>query len=150
MSFVARYYGRLYKVLGVVKRVLKIDGTIAGRLWSIFLMIKKIPVLLVIIVFALTGCEALDAALDAALVASVPETCEKLAPDILDLSENNTNPFGIQILKLYEIEEVSKTETRLECTAVATTGGSGDRIPIKFEAYSDQDGDVFIGYNAVD
>jgi len=146
MSFVARSYGILCQVLSFAKRVLKTDGTIAVYSWSIVLMIKKIPVLLVIIVLALTGCEVLDAALKA----SVPETCEKLAPEILTLSENNTNPFTIQILKLYEIEEVSKTETRLECIAVATTGGSGDRLPIEFQAYSDQDGDVFIGYNAVD
>jgi len=132
-------------MIGCAKRVLKIDATAAGRLWSSVLMIKKISVLLVIIVFALTGCEVLDAVLEV----SVPETCEKLAPDIVTLSEEQTNPFSITILKIYDIKEVTKTDSRIECTGDASIG-SGDRLPIEFQAYSDQDGDVFIGYNAVD
>jgi len=112
-----------------------------GKVLRRNLMLKKVSVLLILIVFALTGCEVLEP--------SLPETCEELAPQIVTLSEEQTSPFAINILKLYEIKEVTKTNTRIECTADANAG-SGDGIAIEFQAYSDQDGDVFIGYNAAD
>ena len=105
------------------------------------MMSKQISLLLILIMFALTSCELLEPTL--------PETCEELAPDIVNLSQEQTNPLSITILKLYDIKEVTKTDSRIECIGDASIG-SGDNLAIEFQAYSDQDGDVFIGYNAAD
>lgn len=82
-------------------------------------------------IIALAGC-------------AVPETCEELAPQIVELSEQDTRPFSATFLKLYDIEEIEGTR-KLECTANAKLS-SGGNSAIKFYLEEDADGDQFIGY----
>ena len=77
------------------------------------------------------------------------QDCEKLGPRIIDLSEKNENPFAGRILKLYEIAEVSRTETRLDCQATAKWSKGGDNA-IRYHVEVDADGDAFIGYERGD
>ncbi len=70
--------------------------------------------------------------------------CEDLGPDIIELSKENSAQGATHILKLYEIAEVSRTEDRLDCSAVALTSRNS-RQSIVFYALVDEDGDSFIG-----
>ena len=77
---------------------------------------------------------------------STASTCEGLAPQIIELSEDKATPFNPAILKLYQITTVSNTGDRfLNCTAQAKLDRGNDR-PITFYATRDADGDEFIGY----
>ena len=72
-------------------------------------------------------------------------TCGDLEGRIIKLSGENKNPFAREILKLYDIKEVSRTPTRLECTADAKWN-RGDNGPVYFHIEEDEDGDLFFGY----
>ena len=77
------------------------------------------------------------------------QTCEGLQSRIVKLSESNKNPVAPKILKLHEITEVERTETRLTCYAVARWD-TGDDSPIEFQVELDVDGDASIGYKAIE
>ena len=95
--------------------------------------------LLVIILFAFTGCGT---------SLTTPETCEDLAPEIIELSEDNVGPFSAAIIKLYEIEEVKGSSDKiLDCEATARWS-RGDDSEIEFYMEEDSDGDRFIGYRS--
>ena len=80
--------------------------------------------------------------------ATTPETCEELAPQIVDLSEKN-EPFGGRIIKFYEIKELDASdEYILRCSARATRSRGGE-ADIIFYMTEDQEGDRFIGMNVV-
>ena len=72
-------------------------------------------------------------------------SCEDLGPDIIELSEKNNAPGTTRILKLYDIAEMSRTESRLECSAVALTSRNS-RQNMVFYAFIDEEGDSFIGF----
>ena len=74
-------------------------------------------------------------------------SCEDLESDIIDLSEESAAPGAARILKLYEIAESSRTDVKLECTAVALTSRN-TRIRLLFYAEVDEDGDSFIGFRS--
>lgn len=78
------------------------------------------------------------------------DTCSKLAPDIIELSEDNSNAFAPSILKIYEIEEVSKDlPDNLYCRGNAKFSSGFDQ-QIIFAMTTDQDGDTFISYEGVE
>lgn len=74
------------------------------------------------------------------------ETCEELAPHIIELSEQNADSYPGKILKIYDIREVSGTN-ELDCSATARMSRGGDTT-IKFYIEEDADGDRFIYYQA--
>ena len=78
-----------------------------------------------------------------------PETCNDLAPHIIELSEENHNVFSPGILKMYDIQNVEPTDYTLECIADAkwSTGGTS---PLRFHMETDGAGDTFIGYERID
>ena len=77
------------------------------------------------------------------LTATMPETCEELAPRIIKLSEENENPFSGRVLKFYNIEQVEGSEDDLlRCHADATRSRGGD-VSVAF--FMNEDGDRFIG-----
>lgn len=53
------------------------------------------------------------------------------------------------ILKLYEVTEVDRTDTKLTCHAVAKWD-RGEDSPIAFYVELDVDGDAFIGYEGIE
>ena len=79
--------------------------------------------------------------------AAIATTCDKLSSSIIDLSEDNQNPFSSKMLKLYDIQEVNSTDYVLECKAEAKWA-RGEDSPIKFYVEEDDDGDRFIGYES--
>ena len=97
---------------------------------------------------------ALLASFIAACSSSAPtsladESCEELQPRIVRLSEGNKNPMAPRILKLYEVTEVDRTETKLTCHAVAKWN-RGEDSPVAFYMELDVDGDAFIGYKGIE
>ena len=75
------------------------------------------------------------------------ETCEDLAPSIIEMSEEKRGVFSRRILKMYDINRnATPGKNRLlECTATAKADRGGD-IDITFYMEEDADGDRFIGY----
>ena len=69
---------------------------------------------------------------------------------ILELSEDNQNPFSPRILKLYsDAEEIERTESVLRCKGTATLSrGGGSNITYHYQI--DRDGEAFIGYDIGD
>ena len=73
--------------------------------------------------------------------------CGDLRDDIVELSEDQTNPFAIKILKINnDFREVRRTGTSLECAATAVTDTSGT-LPVTYQLEQDADGDTFLSYN---
>ena len=73
--------------------------------------------------------------------------CGDLRDDIVHLSEDQTNPFAIKILKINnDFREVRRTGTSLECAATAVTDTSGT-LPVTYQLEQDADGDTFLSYN---
>lgn len=72
--------------------------------------------------------------------------CDALVPQIIQLSEsNNAGTIRPVILKLYEVELVSETDSEVRCRADALLSTSV-RAPIDFYWWLDEDGDPFIRY----
>ena len=76
--------------------------------------------------------------------------CDNLAPKIIDLSEEKAGFLSPNILKLYEIEQVSKTSKRMTCRADARFSTGNERESIEFYKVTDEEGDSFIGYGPFD
>ena len=72
----------------------------------------------------------------------IPQTCEELAPRIIELSEDDDL---VSILKLSSIRKIENTEYALECSAAAKMSRGGDST-ISFYIEQDEDGDMFYGY----
>jgi hypothetical protein len=69
--------------------------------------------------------------------------CEYLVTDVIQLSQDQTNPFAQTILKIYDdMEVLSRTEKKLLCGGFAK-GSRGDS-PVEFYIEEDRDGDRFI------
>ena len=70
------------------------------------------------------------------------DTCEELAPYIVELSEDNRNSLQPAILKIYDIETKQHPDQEVSCIGLATMS-SGDDIMMEFYLTKDQDGDYF-------
>ena len=74
----------------------------------------------------------------------------RFTKEILELSEDNQNPFSPRILKLYsDVEELERTERVLRCKGTATLSRGGESY-ITYHYEIDRDGDAFIGYEIGD
>ena len=73
------------------------------------------------------------------------DTCEGLAPSIIELTEEDKNPLTPVILKIYDIETTQDPKRELSCTGVAKLSRGKD-TKIKFYVWKDKDGDYFHGY----
>ena len=74
----------------------------------------------------------------------------RFTKQILELSEDNENPFAPRILKLYsDAEELERTEKVLRCKGTASLSRGGESY-ITYHEEIDRDGDVFIGYEIGD
>ncbi|MDE0446336.1 MAG: hypothetical protein OXH96_06640 [Spirochaetaceae bacterium] len=106
-----------------------------GRVIKLFAIAVSVIVVLVIIAYFLaddtTGSGELD--------------CDTLMPRIVKLSEENEGPFAAKILKVSEVEEVSRSETLLLCRGSAKWSRGEDSY-VEFHWEKDSDGDAFIGY----
>ena len=91
-------------------------------------------------IIALAGCGSSDSA------AVSIETCEDLAPRIINLSEERAGEFRPSILKLYDIREIRGTN-ELDYRATGRMS-RGDDSTIIFYLEEDADGDRFVGYRA--
>ena len=103
---------------------------------------KKILGIIAIVVVVVVGMSILDSGGGQAI-----ETCEDLAPHIIELSEEKRGPFNAQILKFYDIKknDTQNTKRVIDCIATAKTDRSEDAV-INFYLEEDADGDRFIGY----
>ena len=72
-------------------------------------------------------------------------SCGELKDRVIELSEEQQNPFSPVILKVSEIEETSRTAKRLDCYGVARLNNGGQE-GIVFHIEEDVDGDFFYGY----
>jgi len=106
-----------------------------------------ITILLAIVII---GCEPAASKPLFALQASGPvSTCDDLSVEIIDLSSDQENAELGSLLKIYDIEQTSHSNTRLICSGNArtTTGGIDDElVAIDFYKFTDEDGDVFVGF----
>ena len=109
-----------------------------------------LAILVILSLLAVVACDALD---------SLPETCEELAPNIIEMSEEHPDQVvDGRVLKLYDIEAVkagSAEATRLDrrkledelyvlrCSATARTSIADEKI--LFYLTVDKDGDNFYG-----
>ena len=73
--------------------------------------------------------------------------CGELKDRVIELSEEQQNPFSPVILKVSEIEETSRTAKRLDCYGVARLNNGGQE-GIAFHIEEDVDGDFLYGYEA--
>ena len=72
--------------------------------------------------------------------------CDKLRADIVELSEDQTNPFAIKILKINnDFRETRRTSAGFDCVATAVTDRSGT-LPVEYRLEKDAEGDTFIFY----
>ena len=72
--------------------------------------------------------------------------CDVLVPQIIQLSEsNNAGTIRPVVLKLYDVELVSETDSEVRCRGDALLSTSV-RVPIDFYWWLDEDGDPFIRY----
>ena len=74
--------------------------------------------------------------------------CEDVVPEIMALSQEqgNSNPLTPPILKMYDVQEVGRSDERLDCMGLARTS-TGQGL-IVFYMEEDRDGDRFIGYSS--
>ena len=75
------------------------------------------------------------------------QSCAELTRQVIQASEEQKNPFAPVILKITEVEEISKTDTRLDCYGAARMD-NGLQIGLLFRLEEDVDGDFFISYAA--
>lgn len=73
--------------------------------------------------------------------------CGDVVPEIIALSQeqDNSNPLTPRILKMYDVQEVGRSDERLDCMGLARTS-TGQGL-IVFHMEEDRDGDKFIGYS---
>lgn len=75
------------------------------------------------------------------------DTCDKLSPQIIELSEKDRNPLKPKILKIYEIKARTPRETHeLECSGTAKLSSATDQPLIFYLTKPDKDGEAFVGY----
>ena len=63
------------------------------------------------------------------------------------------NNLNVEILKIYNIEEVRRTDERLECFGEVMLNISkcfNDLFPMEYRMEIDPEGDVFIGYQLLE
>ena len=73
--------------------------------------------------------------------AAGPPTCDKIAPQIVRLSEDKM----LSILKISNVMTVSSVENEVRCQGDARWSNDQQR-PVAFHWERDADGDAFIGY----
>lgn len=85
------------------------------------------------------------------------KTCNSLAPRIVKYSNEQKDLGQPVLLKISDIQEMSKSETGLECRGDALTsagesgsGTDGNAISIDFYKYTDKTGEIFIGFGPAD
>ena len=97
-----------------------------------------LPVALILMVLAMS-CDAVLG------INLATYSCEELKDRVIELSEEQQNPFSPLILKVSEIEETSRTAERLNCHGIARLN-NGAQEGIVFHIEEDVDGDFFYGY----
>ncbi|MCY4368856.1 MAG: hypothetical protein OXF41_05400 [bacterium] len=73
--------------------------------------------------------------------------CEDIVSDVIALSEEQPGPFSTTILKIYSPTELGRDDTNLNCEGRALTSTGGE-VMIDFYLWSDDEGDLFIGYES--
>ena len=76
---------------------------------------------------------------------SVGSSCEALLPHIIKLSEEKDDPSGLELLRVYNVEQISKSPSKLECEGEARWN-KGENSMIRFHWGRDEDGDAFYAY----
>ncbi len=91
---------------------------------------------------ALAGCEF-------ELGSTIPQDCDSLREDIVELSERDRAARGYAIIKIYEPTEVSRNDTEVVCTGRANWS-DGDETGLTYRIYIDGEGDAFIEYEVTE
>ncbi len=73
-------------------------------------------------------------------------TCENLVPDVIGISEKNGGIFNIKLVGVMDRQQISKTDTRLECKGQGVFA-TGIKMPIAYRAY-EEGGQWWIFYEA--
>jgi hypothetical protein len=112
----------------------------------------KILGILFLIALAVTAC---DPGADGAAFSvdsggsSVSDTCDNIAPGVIDFSSEDPDPATGSLVKIYDIEQISLSNVRLRCSGNARTsefGNTGVLVAIEFYKFTDENGEVFMGY----
>ena len=72
-------------------------------------------------------------------------SCDVQKHGAKDLLEERLS-YGVSVDDIYDVEEVSKTEERIDCKGRAKLD-TGFTFEVEFYEYIDEDGDVFHGVN---
>ena len=107
-----------------------------GRVVKVFAIVGSALIVLIIIAYFLS---------DDTSSSEEELSCESISPHIVKLSEETEGPFSAKILKVSEVEEVSRSETLLLCRGSAKWS-RGEDSDVEFHWEKDEDGDAFIGY----
>lgn len=76
--------------------------------------------------------------------------CLFFLDEIISMSERRSvNTSRPRILKIYDPQEVSITDTKYVCSGLAKMSQGGD-VSIEFHIEEDRDGDRFIGYKVLE
>lgn len=113
----------------------------------------KIVFLVIILGLSLVGCRTFLSLIEPPEPPESSErslSCDELAPQIIELTEEQEGPFSAKILKLYDIEEVEPLGYVLRCQATAKWNRIHDDGVITFYIEEDKDGDQFIGLDFPD
>ena len=73
---------------------------------------------------------------------SAAYTCESIVSQVIQVSQSQTP----QLLKIYDIKQVSSKEKELVCKGNALTTLGGDRLPVFYRRFLDEDGAEFFEY----
>jgi len=75
------------------------------------------------------------------------DTCEKLIPQIIELSETNRNPLKPKILKIYDAKPSTTPDDKraLDCVGMGKFSNGQDAMLSFYMTKPDADGDSFIG-----
>ena len=107
---------------------------------------KKLLIAILLLCVLMSACSEVEQALWDPDPMTVSCSDETFIAKVVELSEESTNLFAVQILKIYDdVELVSRSEKLLECTGTALTNSAGE-TPIFYSIEVDREGDTFIGY----
>jgi hypothetical protein len=115
----------------------------------------KILGIFFLIALAITACEPGEGGAGFSLNSAgsaAGDTCDNIAPGVIDLSGEDPDPEIGELVKIYDIEQISRSNVRLKCSGSARTSEFGDTselVAIEFYKFTDENGEVFIGFAPV-
>ena len=75
-------------------------------------------------------------------------SCKDLRKEIIDLTVDQRDMNGFELIKIYEPTLVSRTKKRVVCKGIASWNDATESN-IQYEVYKDRDGDWMLQFNEI-